>query len=193
MKTQRFNTELEWRNYWPPNQAMYGMFQMLEYLEQNIYFEGHTEMIEIGSYMGESATMFASSNLFNTVTCIEPFEGEEEFNDIYGYNWDFVRDEFKTNIRYFDNIVLHEEFSYDISHIFKNESQDFIYIDANHSYEDIKKDIELYLPKVKKGGYIGGHDYIPHFSGVIKAVNEMLGEPDEIFRDHSWIKKRDWE
>lgn len=193
MKTQRFNTELEWRNYWPPNQAMYGMFQMLEYLERNIYFEVHTEMIEIGSYMGESATMFASSNLFNTVTCIEPFEGEEEFNDIYGYNWDFVRDEFKTNIRYFDNIVLHEEFSYDISHIFKNESQDFIYIDANHSYEDIKKDIELYLPKVKKGGYIGGHDYIPHFSGVIKAVNEMLGEPDEIFRDHSWIKKRDWE
>ncbi len=193
MKTQRFNTELEWRNYWPPNQAMYGMFQMLEYLEQNIYFEGHTEMIEIGSYMGESAMMFASSNIFNTVTCIEPFEGEEEFNDIYGYNWDFVRDEFKTNTRYFDNIVLHEEFSYDISHIFKNESQDFIYIDANHSYEDIKKDIELYLPKVKKGGYIGGHDYIPHFSGVIKAVNEMLGEPDEIFRDHSWIKKRDWE
>lgn len=193
MKTQRFNTELEWRNYWPPNQAMYGMFQMLEYLEQNIYFEGHTEMIEIGSYMGESATMFASSNLFNTVTCIEPFEGEEEFNDIYGYDWDLVKKEFKTNTRYFDNIVLHEEFSYDISHIFKNESQDFIYIDANHSYEDIKKDIELYLPKVKKGGYIGGHDYIPHFSGVIKAVNEMLGEPDEIFRDHSWIKKRDWE
>ena len=36
MITQRFNTELEWRSYWPPNQSMYGMFQLLEYLEANV-------------------------------------------------------------------------------------------------------------------------------------------------------------
>lgn len=36
---------------------------------------------------------------------------------------------------------------------------DFVYIDGNHNYEYVKKDIELYYPKIRKGGIIGGHDY----------------------------------
>ena len=41
------------------------------------------KMIEIGSYMGESTMMFASSNIFTEIHCIEPFSGYEEFNDMY--------------------------------------------------------------------------------------------------------------
>jgi len=44
--------------------------------------------------------------------------------------------------------------------IFANESLDFVYIDANHAYDFVKQDIALWYPKVKKGGYLGGHDYI---------------------------------
>ena len=36
---------------------------------------------------------------------------------------------------------------------------DFVYIDGNHSYDFVRKDIELYYPKVKVGGVIGGHDW----------------------------------
>jgi len=50
---------------------------------------------------------------------------------------------------------------------------DFVYIDGNHSYEYVKKDIELYYPKVKSGGVIGGHDFRFKFKGVIKAVVEF--------------------
>jgi hypothetical protein len=46
------------------------------------------------------------------------------------------------------------------STLFQNESLDFVYIDANHSYEHVKKDLELWFPKVKKGGIFAGHDYI---------------------------------
>jgi hypothetical protein len=46
------------------------------------------------------------------------------------------------------------------STLFQNESLDFVYIDANHSYEHVKKDLELWFPKVKKGGVFAGHDYI---------------------------------
>lgn len=46
------------------------------------------------------------------------------------------------------------------SDIFPDESLDFVYIDANHAYDFVKQDIELWYPKVKKGGYVGGHDYI---------------------------------
>jgi len=49
---------------------------------------------------------------------------------------------------------------------------DFVYIDANHRYDYVKKDIELYYPKLKKGGIIGGHDFRAD-TGVAKAVLEF--------------------
>jgi len=55
-----------------------------------------------------------------------------------------------------------------------NEPLDFVYIDGNHSYEWVKKDIENYYPKVKIGGVIGGHDYTFSFKGVIRAVDEFV-------------------
>jgi len=61
---------------------------------------------------------------------------------------------------------------------------DFVYIDADHTYDMVKNDIQLWLPIVKKGGLIGGHDYgfpdeICRYGGVQKAVDEMF-EADRI-------------
>ena len=53
---------------------------------------------------------------------------------------------------------------------------DFIYLDGSHEYEQVKKDIELYYPKVKKGGIIGGHDFWASTRGVCKAVIEFAEE-----------------
>jgi Methyltransferase domain len=44
--------------------------------------------------------------------------------------------------------------------IFPDNSLDFVYIDANHAYQYVVQDINLWYPKVKPGGYICGHDYI---------------------------------
>mgnify|MGYP001355883064 CR=1 FL=1 len=41
---------------------------------------------------------------------------------------------------------------------FKNESLDFIFIDAGHRYKDVAEDIDLWEPKVKVDGFIAGHD-----------------------------------
>lgn len=51
---------------------------------------------------------------------------------------------------------------------------DMVYIDGNHSYEYVKKDIELYAPKIKPGGLIGGHDIMgnPMSNDVQQAVYE---------------------
>jgi len=66
---------------------------------------------------------------------------------------------------------------------------DFIYIDGDHRREYVKKDSELSLGIVRKGGIIAGHDYdkVSHM-GVIEAVDEIFGKPDKIFRDASWLK-----
>jgi hypothetical protein len=42
-------------------------------------------------------------------------------------------------------------------HIADN-SLDLCFIDADHSYKGVKRDIEAYYPKVKEGGIICGHD-----------------------------------
>lgn len=57
---------------------------------------------------------------------------------------------------------------------------DFVYIDADHTYEMVKRDIEIWLPLIKKGGMIGGHDYgfpdeVVRWGGVQKAVDEKFG------------------
>ncbi len=48
---------------------------------------------------------------------------------------------------------------------------DFVYIDACHCYENVAAEIATYYPKVRSGGYIGGHDV--NFSGVMRAVGEF--------------------
>ncbi len=56
---------------------------------------------------------------------------------------------------------------------FKDGSIDMVFLDGNHCYEFISKDIAAYLPKMKKGGIISGHDYDD--PGVEKAVREAFG------------------
>jgi DNA-binding transcriptional LysR family regulator len=60
-----------------------------------------------------------------------------------------------------------------------NGSLDFVFIDADHSYTAVKRDIAEWAPKVRDGGWLGGHDYHPRkFPGVVKAVESTsFGRP----------------
>ena len=66
--------------------------------------------------------------------------------------------------------------STEASNLYADNSLDFVFIDANHSYEFVKDDIKHWYPKVKKGGILAGHDYIPAWPGVIQAVNEFISK-----------------
>jgi predicted O-methyltransferase YrrM len=50
-----------------------------------------------------------------------------------------------------------------IKAILKDNKVDFLFIDADHSYEGVKKDFEMYSPLVRKGGIIAFHDIIPDY------------------------------
>ena len=56
---------------------------------------------------------------------------------------------------------------------YKDRSIDFVFIDADHSYEGCSRDIKAWLPKVKAGGMISGHDYGTNQGNVKKAVDEL--------------------
>ena len=71
--------------------------------------------------------------------------------------------------------------SCDAASLFENESVDFVFIDGNHWYDYVKKDIEAWLPKIKKGGMISGHDY--QEAGVSTAVGETFGNLAKSFKE----------
>lgn len=61
---------------------------------------------------------------------------------------------------------------------FAEASLDLIFIDADHSEEGVLADLAAWLPKVRSGGILAGHDYAaPHHPGVKRAV-------DRVFADH---------
>ena len=71
---------------------------------------------------------------------------------------------------------------------------DFAFIDDDHSTAGCLRSIKAWLPKVKSGGWIGGHDYgdweeLPHFhSGVKAAVDEFFaGRKIELDIGHTWF------
>lgn len=87
-----------------------------------------------------------------------------------------VRDRFAAEVDH-QQVQIHRAYSQDVADQFTDQYFDWIYIDANHFYEFVKQDLELYYPKVKPGGYIGGDDYdIPGWweGGVERAVDEFV-------------------
>ena len=185
--TMRFNPDPTWNVDITGNRYFIGLYEMCKFIGYTFQGKENLKLLEIGSYMGESTFIFASHLLFNEIHCIDPFEGNEEFNDVSNRNWDEIKREFWTNTRHWDNISLHQDYSYNIHGNFEDESFDVVYIDGSHKYEDVMKDLELYYPKVKGGGIICGHDYAAPHPEVVKAVDEFFGkQPEMHFQDSSW-------
>lgn len=74
---------------------------------------------------------------------------------------------FKNRIRWVRKL------SEDAIHTFPDDFFDFVYVDGNHDYAFVKKDLKGYWQKVRKGGILGGHDFCGDFAGVVKAVVEF--------------------
>jgi predicted O-methyltransferase YrrM len=164
---------------------------------QNIYdeaiknFNSGATFVEIGVWKGKSTVYMAEKikesgkNFY--FYAIDPFtgEGEEYQSDIDVKNKTLLETYYK-NIEpvksYIQTLV---GFSYELAHNFKNEDIDFLFIDGDHSYNGVKKDLQLWFPKIKKGGTIAGHDYYEQTCGVSRAVDEFF--PKIKGNGSSWV------
>jgi cephalosporin hydroxylase len=156
-------------------------------------------MIEIGSYTGDSTLFF--SEHFRSVIAVDPFlDDYDPSDDACNYApFDQVYEEFIRRTKDNPKIELIRFNSDEAVEIIANAAKklgakhlnlfDLVYIDGMHTYDQVKKDIQNYLPFIKKGGFIAGHDYSSTWLGVIDAVNQTVGIPDAIFQDTSWIKR----
>ena len=87
---------------------------------------------------------------------------------------------FKQNLERFDltkHVRIVQGKSAESAAMFADQSLDMAFIDADHSYESVKADILAYLPKIRAGGIIAGHDYgYQGWDGVKQAVDEIFGQ-----------------
>jgi len=78
-------------------------------------------------------------------------------------------------------VEINRGFSDVVSSQFAADYFDWVYIDGNHLYEFVKKDLESYFSKLKRGGLLIGDDYGTKGwwnDGVTKAVDEFAKRSD---------------
>ena len=138
--------------------------------------KGPIKGIEIGCYEGVNATYLLETLPELQLTGVDPYDTYIDWN---GLNVDYNQGEFKLakdkieQVKYkFSRFNIIERTSDDAVSEFEDESVDFVFVDGLHTYEQTLQDCINYLPKVKPGGIICGHDYNV-ISGVTKAVDEF--------------------
>ena len=148
------------------------------------------KIVELGAWKGKSSA-FLVVEAYNKSPKIEvhivdtwggnPFDGsQDQSNDLY--------DKFISNMSLLARpYQAHTMTTNEAAGLFKDESLDAVFIDADHSYEAVKTDIQNWMPKVRKGGILAGHDYNSAWPGVIRAVNEIFPEAQKI--DYCWLKQ----
>ena len=137
--------------------------------------------IEIGVCGGEHAQSLLRTFDISKIYLIDPYEMYETFMNSEGKN--YGESQLSLSETYIKAKKTLEPFEKKITWINKMSENaideirdpfDFVYIDGNHDYEFVKRDIETYYPHLKKGGMMGGHDFYNGFAethnGVIRAV-----------------------
>lgn len=133
-------------------------------------------VVEVGVCKGEYSEILLKANPQATVYGVDPFIPYAEYGDYRrSKTINAYHEEAKKLLDKYPNYQLIEETSVEATKSFRDGSIDAVYIDANHRFEFVVADIQAWLPKVRKGGIISGHDYAkikqPTNTHVYQAVN----------------------
>ena len=184
-----------------PGNLEKGFRNYLEYIK-SVFNREDIKILEIGSFLGDSSELFKIYFPNSYLFCVDPWlNGYDEEDDITSENFPLEAAEIYFDIRMkkYKNVFKIKMCSDDFFNFFSiynimTSSEykvfDVIYIDGNHRYEQVKKDISNSIRLIKGGGILSGHDYNLHLNrlrGVVKAVNEFF-IPDMVFDDTTWIK-----
>lgn len=137
----------------------------------------HNLIVEFGSFCGRSTRALAD-NCKGRVWAVDPWAGfypNEAGRQMDGVNT-YVYPEFCRNLA--DHIKSGRVVPYrGFSQSFRLPYQvDMVFIDGDHRYETVLKDIDKAFELVRPGGIIAGHDY--YWDGVRQAVSEKVGKVD---------------
>lgn len=126
---------------------------------------GFKKGAEVGVFGGYYSEVLCKAIPGLDLTCI----------DIWGWGkYQRAEEECLERLRPYNTTII-KKYSVEAAQDVPDGSLDFVYIDAAHDYENVKKDIEAWAPKVRVGGIIAGDDFYQGKSGgmgVMQAVTE---------------------
>lgn len=156
--------------------------------------------IEIGAAFGKSAAIMGeairASGKPILLHAVDSFQEHELHVDILSF-LNFHRESLKHDmpmealtrwniaqcgLEAWVNIV--RDYSVNFAKRFEDESVDWCFIDGDHSYESVCADILAWWPKMKKGRWIGGHDY--GMQSIFTAVHDSIKLP-VVARHDVWM------
>ncbi|MCK5017059.1 MAG: class I SAM-dependent methyltransferase [Candidatus Peribacteraceae bacterium] len=148
---------------------------------------GACHFVEVGSWLGKSTTYLASkikeSGKDIKLDCVDTWAGGTEsllngsVNKLVEESGGSVYSQFLNNL---SNAGLIERVNAIVSdsaqaaELYDDGELDFVFIDADHTYEAVIGDLRAWLPKLRTGGVLGGHDFDEE--GVSRAVAEFAEE-----------------
>jgi len=135
--------------------------------------------VEIGSYKGKSAAYMtveiANSGKNIKFECIDPMELMGHYLAIPQEEKDgYSAEDFHKRLESVkDYYHLNQMTSAKAVELYEDGSIDFLLIDGDHSYECVKEDITLFLPKMRSGGLIVGDD--AYTADIQRALADAAG------------------
>jgi predicted O-methyltransferase YrrM len=154
-------------------------------LEKLIDLACARDVLEVGSFKGLSAWGMAS--VARTLRAVDTFRansaGQVQMEQLTTFA------EFNQSISRYSNVTYFIGTSEDAARLL-HDDYDFVFLDAMHTYEDVKADIERWWPRVRAGGTMAFHDYgHEHFPGVKQAVDERFGPLPNTVVTLGWLHK----
>ncbi len=168
------------------NKLLY--FKRYEILAKLINDNNFKTYIEVGVWEGETPRYLIKNTELDKLILVDSYSKDSEMSN-YGdviQAQDKVIDLMTANTK---KVVPFFTSSESASKLIKDNSIDIIFLDADHAYESVKQDIELWYPKLKKDGILAIHDYQIKYFGVIKAVTERFDFVNVEEDSFCWIRK----
>jgi hypothetical protein len=127
--------------------------------------------VEVGVSFGKHAKMLLKNTNINCLYLVDPYKNYEGIDSTWDHNNMFDKAKHRLNgFKDLSKWVL--MCSDNASVLFDEGSLDFVYIDGNHDYSYVSKDVALWYSKVRSGGLLMGHDF--QDPNVARAVTERL-------------------
>lgn len=151
---------------------------LTELIKENNWTKG----AELGVRRGDFSKAILESNPNVSLILVDLWKGAPEHGilNVQGETYDQMESNYAItleNIKPFkDRVIIHKELTTEAARYVPDESLDFVFIDATHTYDALMKDIRAWKDKVKPTGMICGHDYHPFFDngGMIRGVQEAF-------------------
>jgi hypothetical protein len=113
----------------------------------------------------------------------KPPSDQPGFETYAEWNFDQIEAEFCDRIASFrDRVTVCRCDTVRAAGLYDDGAFDFVFIDAEHTHRGVAADIAAWLPKVKAGGILSGHDYQPNFPGVQAAVDDFIARTGKILQ-----------